>query len=251
MGLFGKSNKCPFKDQCPSEEICSHVTNNSYKDCTLYEDWSGDGANKDNSCPYKDECSLYPFSCLWGDCPSDCFHYDTFTRKHGDDSSCNVDDSDYDEEDDSDYSNDTVNDHFYSFDNTSSGDLYRGSMSERTAKIEADRKLVQLEKELVIAKKQAELERIERRKTDEAERLEAKKKYREQLNNSKNYLVASLLAIFLGWLGIHKFYIGKYTSGVIYLVLYWTWIPGILGIIQGVKWLLKGQDKFIDELVEE
>lgn len=242
MGLFGKSNQCPFKAQCPTEEICSHVADSSYQDCNLYEDWSGGGVNENNSCPYKDECPIYPFNCLWGEHPRDCFHYSTYARKHGDVSS-------YDDDDDD--TVDTNDDTTSSFDQIMSGNSHRESESERADRIAAERKQAQLDRELDIAKKQAELERIERRKKEEAERHEAKQKHREQLNESKNYLVASLLAIFLGWLGAHKFYTGKYTSGVIYLVFCWAWIPGILGIIQGLKWLSKGQDKFIDELVDE
>ena len=78
MRLFGKSNKCPFKARCPTEEICSHVADSSYQDCSLYEDWSGGGVNENNSCSYKDECPDYPFSCLYGNDPDMCFRH----RRH-------------------------------------------------------------------------------------------------------------------------------------------------------------------------
>ena len=35
------------------------------------------------------------------------------------------------------------------------------------------------------------------------------------LSGDKNKIVAALLAFFLGWLGIHKFYLGKTTAGII------------------------------------
>lgn len=258
MGLFGKSNKCPFKNQCPTEEICSHVADSSYQDCNLYEDWSGGGVNENNSCPYKKECSIYPFNCLWGDDPEGCFHYSRFARMHGDFSSSDedtvaIDDDDEDTDDIDDDTEDIDDDEASttSFNHISVGKSYQESESEKTARIAAERKQAQLNRELDIAKKQAELERIERCKKEEAEKYEAKQKHREQLKKSKNYLIASLLAIFLGWSGAHKFYTGKYISGVIYLVLFWAWIPGLLGIIQGLRWLSKGQEKFIDELMEE
>lgn len=39
-----------------------------------------------------------------------------------------------------------------------------------------------------------------------------------------------LLAIFLGGLGIHKFYAGKTGVGLIYLIFSWTFIPMILSL---------------------
>ena len=46
----------------------------------------------------------------------------------------------------------------------------------------------------------------------------------------KSQTVAGLLCAFLGGIGIHKFYLGRITAGVIYLVFCWTGIPGLLAI---------------------
>lgn len=54
----------------------------------------------------------------------------------------------------------------------------------------------------------------------------------------KNKLTAALLAIFLGGLGIHKFYLGKGFQGIIYLLLCWTFIPVIIGFIEGIYLLM-------------
>ena len=43
--------------------------------------------------------------------------------------------------------------------------------------------------------------------------------------------VAMMLALFLGGLGIHKFYLGKTGLGVAYLVFCWTLIPAMIGFI--------------------
>lgn len=53
----------------------------------------------------------------------------------------------------------------------------------------------------------------------------------------RSRLAAALLAIFLGGLGIHKFYLGKIAQGVIYLLFCWTFIPLILGFIEGIWYL--------------
>ena len=55
--------------------------------------------------------------------------------------------------------------------------------------------------------------------------------------NDKNKLAAALLAIFLGGLGIHKFYLRKVGMGILYLIFCWTGIPAIIGFIEGIYYL--------------
>jgi len=57
-------------------------------------------------------------------------------------------------------------------------------------------------------------------------------------------IVAALLAILLGSFGAHKFYLGSNKLGVLYLCFFWTGIPGIIGIIEGVIYLTKDDDEF-------
>lgn len=53
----------------------------------------------------------------------------------------------------------------------------------------------------------------------------------------KSKVVALVLAILLGWLGIHRFYAGRYISGAVYLftygVFYCGWVFDIILIIMG------------------
>lgn len=49
--------------------------------------------------------------------------------------------------------------------------------------------------------------------------------------SNKSRLCAALLAFFLGAFGIHRFYIGKITSGIFMLLFFWTGIPAIVAII--------------------
>jgi len=48
----------------------------------------------------------------------------------------------------------------------------------------------------------------------------------------KSPTTAVLLALFLGGLGAHKFYLGQTGLGVLYLVFCWTYIPAILGLVE-------------------
>lgn len=61
----------------------------------------------------------------------------------------------------------------------------------------------------------------------------------------KNKIVAAVLAIFLGGLGIHKFYLGKKLLGVLYLLFCWTYVPGILGIVDGILILTSTDENFM------
>lgn len=54
-----------------------------------------------------------------------------------------------------------------------------------------------------------------------------------------NKVTYALLAIFLGGLGAHKFYSGKTGMGIVYLIFCWTFIPAIIGLIEGIISLSK------------
>lgn len=53
----------------------------------------------------------------------------------------------------------------------------------------------------------------------------------------KNKLAAALLAIFVGWAGIHRFYLGQWW-GVFYFLFCWTFIPMVVSFIEGIVFLL-------------
>ena len=48
----------------------------------------------------------------------------------------------------------------------------------------------------------------------------------------KSAVVALLLAIFLGGIGGHKFYLGNLILGILYLVFCWTGIPSIVALVE-------------------
>ncbi len=58
----------------------------------------------------------------------------------------------------------------------------------------------------------------------------------------KNKGVAILLALFLGGLGAHKFYLGKSGQGILYLVFVWTFIPSILAFIDMIIYICTNEN---------
>lgn len=60
----------------------------------------------------------------------------------------------------------------------------------------------------------------------------------------KNKMVAGILAIFLGGLGIHKFYLGQMGMGIVYLLFCWTGIPELIGFIEGIVYLCSNDYNF-------
>ena len=54
-----------------------------------------------------------------------------------------------------------------------------------------------------------------------------------QFNNvKKNPTLAVVLALFLGGLGIHKFYLGQVGMGILYLLFSWTFIPSLVAFVE-------------------
>ena len=51
---------------------------------------------------------------------------------------------------------------------------------------------------------------------------------------SKSKVTAGLLALFLGGLGVHKFYLGQTGLGILYLLFCWTGVPSIIALIEGI-----------------
>jgi TM2 domain-containing membrane protein YozV len=60
----------------------------------------------------------------------------------------------------------------------------------------------------------------------------------------KNKIVAAILALILGGLGVHKFYLGQTGKGVLYLIFCWTYIPSILAFIEGIMILCSNDENF-------
>jgi len=51
---------------------------------------------------------------------------------------------------------------------------------------------------------------------------------KNEVHSSKGRLLALLFCFFVGWLGIHRFYVGKTGTGVLYLLTFGVFGFGIL-----------------------
>lgn len=78
--------------------------------------------------------------------------------------------------------------------------------------------------------------------------------YAQPVVSTKDHVAAGLLAIFLGWLGIHKFYLGYNTAGFIMLgvsilggiltLSLASWVIWVIAIIEGIMYFTKSQTEF-------
>lgn len=60
----------------------------------------------------------------------------------------------------------------------------------------------------------------------------------------KSKVAAGILGIFLGGIGVHKFYMGKIGMGILYLLFCWTGIPAIVGFVEGIIYLCSNDENF-------
>lgn len=65
------------------------------------------------------------------------------------------------------------------------------------------------------------------------------------IRKGKNKVAAGLLGIFLGGIGVHKFYLDQVGMGILYLIFCWTFIPALVGFIEGIIYLTMSDEAFI------
>lgn len=67
-----------------------------------------------------------------------------------------------------------------------------------------------------------------------------------KMNGAEKKIPAGILAILLGGLGIHKFYLGYITAGILQIVLSFACgIGALLGLIEGIIYLTKSDEEFV------
>lgn len=59
--------------------------------------------------------------------------------------------------------------------------------------------------------------------------------------------VAIVLAIFLGWLGAHRFYLGQIGWGVVYLLIFYFFAPLVIviSLIDAIRYLFMSDEEFL------
>lgn len=55
--------------------------------------------------------------------------------------------------------------------------------------------------------------------------------------NGRSRIAAGLFALLLGGLGVHKFYLGRVGQGILYLLFFWTFIPALIALVEGIIYL--------------
>lgn len=60
----------------------------------------------------------------------------------------------------------------------------------------------------------------------------------------KNKTTAGILALLLGGLGAHKFYLGRILQGLLYFIFCWTFIPAVVALIEGIWYLTMSEADF-------
>ena len=67
--------------------------------------------------------------------------------------------------------------------------------------------------------------------------------------SGKNRIAAALFALILGGVGIHKFYLGRVGQGILYLLFCWTFIPAVIGFIEGIIYLTMSDASFEEKYI--
>ncbi|HXJ51239.1 MAG TPA: pilin [Burkholderiales bacterium] len=52
-----------------------------------------------------------------------------------------------------------------------------------------------------------------------------------------------LLTFLLGGIGAHKFYLGKYWQGALYLLFFWTYIPGVAALVEFIIYAFTSEER--------
>ncbi|MCL1587203.1 MAG: TM2 domain-containing protein [Actinomycetia bacterium] len=60
----------------------------------------------------------------------------------------------------------------------------------------------------------------------------------------KSRITAGFLALFLGGVGAHHFYLGQTGLGILYLLFFWTFIPGIIAFFEALVFFFQSDASF-------
>jgi len=61
---------------------------------------------------------------------------------------------------------------------------------------------------------------------------------------TKSKVAAGIFAILLGFVGVHKYYLGRIGQGILYTLFSITGIPALLGLVEGIIYLTMDDERF-------
>ena len=68
----------------------------------------------------------------------------------------------------------------------------------------------------------------------------------QRVGAGKNKVVAGVLALLLGGLGIHRFYLGQWW-GIFYLLFCWTFVPLFISLVEGIVFFCTSDDAWMQK----
>lgn len=68
--------------------------------------------------------------------------------------------------------------------------------------------------------------------------------FNSRTSSGKNRTTAAILGILFGGFGVHHFYLGNSGRGILYLLFCWTYVPAIIGLIEGLSLLGQTDEEF-------
>jgi TM2 domain-containing membrane protein YozV len=66
-------------------------------------------------------------------------------------------------------------------------------------------------------------------------------------SSSKSRTTTAIIALLLGGIGIHYFYLGKPIAGLLFLVLCWTYIPALIAFVQAIMMFTMSDAQFYEK----
>ncbi len=72
----------------------------------------------------------------------------------------------------------------------------------------------------------------------------------EKIPGADKKIAAGICGILLGGLGVHKFILGYVKEGIIQLILGLFCVGGIIGLIEGILYLTKSDEEFVNTYIK-
>lgn len=60
----------------------------------------------------------------------------------------------------------------------------------------------------------------------------------------KSKTTAGILALLVGGLGVHKFYLDRPIQGALYLVFFWTFVPAVIALVEAILFFTMSDANF-------